>query len=71
MIGVKLIKTIKKKANLRYAMLTAVFAYSIPMLGGLMEDSWYKWAYMLGSHLIGLKIFLIVHKWYVDNEYRR
>ena len=57
----------KKKANLLYTLLAAVFAYSVPVLGVLMDDSWYKWTYILGSHIIGLIILLIIYKWYLAN----
>jgi len=57
----------KKKANLLYTLLAAVFAYSVPFFGILMDDNWYKWTYILGSHIIGLIIFLIIHKWYFAN----
>lgn len=62
------IKFIKRKANLLYTLLAAVFAYTIPMFGIFMDDyGWWKWIYILGSHIIGLGIFLFVHRWYLIN----
>lgn len=64
-----LIKIIKRKANLRYTLLAAVFAYTIPIFGLLMDDyGFYKWIYILGSHMVGLVIFLFFHKWYLINS---
>lgn len=63
------ITIIKRKANLLYTLLAAVFAYIIPIFGVLMDDyGWYKWAYILGSHIIGLLIFLFIYKWYLVNS---
>ncbi len=62
-----LIKSIKKRANLLHTLLAAVFAYGVPFFGVLMDDNWYKYPYILGSHIIGLIILLIIHKWYLAN----
>jgi hypothetical protein len=60
-----LISNLHQNRHFLYCLLAAVFAYGIPVFGVLMDDTWYKWTYILGSHTIGLTIFLFVFKWYL------
>ena len=63
-----MIEIIKRKANFTITMIALIFAGVIPTLGILMDDTWYKWTYILVSHIIGLVIFLFIHKWYLINS---
>lgn len=53
---------------LSYCIITLVMAYVIPMGGIFMDGMWYKYTYILGTHIIGLLLFWRVFKWYLKND---
>jgi hypothetical protein len=53
------------KINFLLVILVLIGTYFIPMFGIFMEDKWYQYLYILGSHTIGLLIFMKTYKKYL------